>query len=221
MQWAYANLSSFTLKDGKLEPIGKRRPKPPSPSAMHWVLYGLKHPERFLDKLHKQALGDKKKHDPQEQAKVDEGSERALALCKSCLANETAKQAQEDAELATRPNAAQIGATLQAQLREALNREKELRINVEAKERSARAEAVGQEERVEALIRMALAECDADATQRGIDIAARPDPSKVCGSLQKALKDAVERQEQLQKQAQALEGNGAAEESIRAAEAWA
>jgi hypothetical protein len=54
---------------------------------------------------------------------VDVGSERAEALIQELLDEMDAEQADEDAELAARPDAAQIGATLQHSLKAALDRE--------------------------------------------------------------------------------------------------
>jgi hypothetical protein len=95
-------LNGIALKDGKPEPNGERAPKPPAPGAMLWLRYGLKHPERFLERVAKQALVEPKpkNSDEPEKGEVDSGTENSLALCREILAGFSAKQAEEDAELA-------------------------------------------------------------------------------------------------------------------------
>jgi hypothetical protein len=64
-----------------------------------------------------------KTESPAEQEPTDEGSERAIRLCEKLLDQFHQKQAQEDAALAARPDAAQIASTLQNRLAGALERE--------------------------------------------------------------------------------------------------
>jgi hypothetical protein len=68
--------------------------------------------------------------------KPDMGTERAQQLIEEILKGNHEKLAQEDAEFASRPDAAQVGATLQTRLAGALEREKELRRRVEELERA-------------------------------------------------------------------------------------
>jgi hypothetical protein len=145
IMWAYRNLSAFTLKDGKPEPNGERTPRQPSPGAMLWLQYGLKHPERFLDKVVKQALVETKKNesDEPEPGERDLGTERSLELIGDLLADFEAKEAKENAELAARPDAAKIGATLQRSLASALEREKRLKERVKELERNGSARVGG------------------------------------------------------------------------------
>jgi polyhydroxyalkanoate synthesis regulator phasin len=65
-------------------------------------------------------------------AVVDKGSERARELLDRLLDDFHAEQAEEDAKLAARPDAAQIGATLQNTLKGALEREAMWKNQVEA-----------------------------------------------------------------------------------------
>jgi hypothetical protein len=64
----------------------------------------------------------------------DAGTARALALCDQQLAQAGARRAEENAELAARPGAAALGASLQRQLREALWEERQLREKAPAPE---------------------------------------------------------------------------------------
>lgn len=133
LTWAYKNLSQFRLKNGTAAAIDANPHKAPSAAAMLWIRYGLKHPERFLDRIAKLALTEAKnqdKHEPQPPGR-DIGTESAIRLCELCLEDYERQRAEEDAELARRPDAAQIGATLQATLTEALRRESVLRQTVD------------------------------------------------------------------------------------------
>ena len=58
------------------------------------------------------------------------GTQRAMKLSEDLIENIRLEQAKEDAELAKRPNAAEIGGTLQKRLAAALEREKQLRERV-------------------------------------------------------------------------------------------
>lgn len=64
------------------------------------------------------------------EAEPDEGTERAIGLVERLLDGFHAEQAEEDAKLAARPDAAQIGATLQNSLKGALEREEILQRQV-------------------------------------------------------------------------------------------
>jgi hypothetical protein len=60
---------------------------------------------------------------PQPEEDVDEGTERALKLCRDYLRRLEDEAAEEDAKFAARPDAAAIGYSLQQQLQGALDRE--------------------------------------------------------------------------------------------------
>src|SRR5579862_5860447 len=131
--WAYRNLSAFTLNDGKPEPIGECRPKPPSPGAMHWVQYGLKHPERFLDRVVNLAHAEEEKQSAKERdhAVVDEGRDRALSLIESLLDDFHREEAEKDAQLAAQPGTAALAGQLQRALKQSTWREGLLRNQVD------------------------------------------------------------------------------------------
>lgn len=131
LTWAYKNLSQFRLKNGTAVAIDANPPKAPSAAAMLWIRYGLKHPERFLDRIAKLALTEAKtpdKHEQQQRIAIAE--DPAIRVCKQFLENCQRQQAEEDAELARRPDAAQIGGSLQRSLTEALRRESVLQQTV-------------------------------------------------------------------------------------------
>lgn len=85
--------------------------------------------DKFLARLGRleQASQTKEEKAPETTEEVDEGTERALALCDQILADIEAKEAQENAAFAARPDAAAVGASLQRKLSQALGREAKLK----------------------------------------------------------------------------------------------
>jgi hypothetical protein len=62
----------------------------------------------------------------QEKMEMDPGGDRALSLIEEFFVRRNEERRQEDAAFAARPDAAQVGASLQARLSEALRREQVL-----------------------------------------------------------------------------------------------
>ena len=75
---------------------------------------------------------------------MDVGTQKAIALCEQLLGDFERQQAKEDAELAKRPNAAEIAGTLQTRLAGALEREKRLQERVKELERSGSGKGGGE-----------------------------------------------------------------------------
>jgi hypothetical protein len=91
-------------------------------------------PEKFVYRLQKaeaefRAMPRPEAVEPQEE--VDQGTANSLALLENLLIQHEAERIAEDAAFAKRPDAAQIGATLQYKLTAALEREAMLRKQID------------------------------------------------------------------------------------------
>jgi hypothetical protein len=95
-----------------------------------------------LEKAHLQGAG--KATESKAVPEVDEGEERAFGLIEEFFEQHQRGLAEADAKLAARPDAAQLGATLQKRLAETLDREKQLRERIAEFERKEAAKAIAQ-----------------------------------------------------------------------------
>jgi hypothetical protein len=86
---------------------------------------------------HAKAESEARPAQPEPELEPDEGTERVQGLIKRLLGKLHEQQRQEDLELASRPNAAEIGGTLQKALTEALRREQVLQDRLAELERRA------------------------------------------------------------------------------------
>jgi hypothetical protein len=113
-----------------------------------------------------------------------------------------AKQASENADLAAEPDAMETGKLHQEELRAALWRERLLWNKVEKLENRERKEY--------GVIETFFDECQLKARSEYTELAIRPNPEKVIGSLRIALKGTQEHEEHLRKRVEQLEPNGTA-----------
>lgn len=129
LRWAYRNLGVKCCGSGQQE---------------HWRKVLKRDPFKFadlftrLDREFRQAGGKGKGDTPQAEV-IDVGEEAARELIAELLDHYREKCAREDVELAQRPDAWRIGATLQGALSGALEREKQLRGEVVALKEMVRA----------------------------------------------------------------------------------
>jgi hypothetical protein len=86
---------------------------------------------------HAKAESEARPAPPEPELEPDEGTERVQAHIKRLLGKLHEEQRREDLELASRPDAAQIGGTLQKALTEALRREQVLQDRLAELERRA------------------------------------------------------------------------------------
>jgi hypothetical protein len=126
----------------------------------------------------------------------DEGSERVEALLEDLIAKHQDELAKEDAELAARSNAAELGKARQQSLKEALERERLLRVQV-AELRRARKNVPDENHR---LMEEGFAECHGALRAQDIELAIRPDPANILASLEHALSATRERVEIFQRE---------------------
>jgi hypothetical protein len=120
------------------------------------------------------------------------------------LAQIEVQQAKEDAELAARPDADSLGASRQAELREALWRERQLMERVRELERK-RGEPPDE---LGGFMHRMFDTFYSEERVRHAELAVRPDAAKIAGSLQKALEEVIERENQLQHRVKELEAEG-------------
>ena len=113
-----------------------------------------------------------------------------------------AKQASENADLAAEPDAMKTGKLHQEELRAALWRERLLWNKVEKLE--------NREGKRYGVIETFFDECQLKARSEYTELAIRPNPEKVIGSLRIALKGTQEHEEHLRKRVEELEPKGAA-----------
>jgi hypothetical protein len=108
--------------------LGQRPESAPSKRALQLWLDAEKDPEAFR-KQYLPMLIKSQARGPacgQEKMEMDPGGDRALNLIEEFFARRKEQQRQEDAAFAARPDAAQVAASLQARLSEALRREQVL-----------------------------------------------------------------------------------------------
>ncbi|OAI45069.1 hypothetical protein AYO44_13175 [Planctomycetaceae bacterium SCGC AG-212-F19] len=139
--------------------------------------------------------GGEKEPQEDEAGKVDEGSQRAIALGKQWLAQRAVQQAEEDAKLAARPGAAETGARLQKELREALERERQLRQRAE--ELEDRNGPVEENPDIAYAVKWMLFDSHKDAIEKDTTLAASPTPAELIGTLEKAVKHCEWRAERM------------------------
>lgn len=126
----------------------------------------------------------------------DDGTERAMRAAEESLTGYRAQQAAEDAEVATRPQAAELGRARQKELLAALERERQLSERLAA----TRPPAEGPE----ALFLDFLDDYHGEQRTEDAALAARPDPASIVGSLARALEGSKWREQSLQGQLQDL-----------------
>lgn len=126
----------------------------------------------------------------------DAGTERALSICESTLAGYAKQQAAEDAELATRPQAAELGRTRQKDLLTALERERQLSEQLAANRTPV--------EGPHALLVGFLDDYHEGQRAEDAALAARSDPASIIGSLAKALEGSRWREQVLKGRLQNL-----------------
>jgi hypothetical protein len=121
--------------------------------------------------------------EPEDGYEPDEGDRRLEALLAKGIADGKEEQAQEDAKLASRPDAVKQGASLQAELKAALWRERLLLDEVAAWKRRG----LSEEEQHKGMMNDMFVDWCIYQRLWHIELAVRPEPEKVIGSLQKAV----------------------------------
>jgi hypothetical protein len=125
----------------------------------------------------------------------DKGTERVMRLLNEQFAANRIKQAQEDAKFAAQPNAAAMGASRQADLKDALWCERRLREKFAEQERSW-----AENEPNQSVMHELMTDFHTRQRAKDMELAIVPEPGRVIDSLQKALGHTTEREAMWEKE---------------------